>query len=167
MRNIEIKVALSEKGDVVNRLNALGAKYQYTMKQADYYFDIGENKDKLRIIDGREFQLISYQRKEKHGQKDSYYEIKELTAVEKDALLASRKAIKHVEKTRELWLYGNTRIHLDLVEQLGNFLELETVIKDISLKAGKNEFKTVVNGLGIDATNSVAASYSDLVPALA
>ena len=167
MRNIEVKVAISDKQNTLSRLKKMGAAYQGTMKQCDYYFGTGENKEKLRVIDDCEYQLITYRRLEKHGRKDSHYEIEELTAKEKDALLSRRKAITTVEKTRELWLYGNTRIHIDYVEHLGSFLELETVIRDITLKAGEGEFRSVVGWLGIDTKRSVAASYSDLVPAMA
>jgi hypothetical protein len=55
---------------------------------------------------------------------------------------------------------------MDHVEGLGEFLELETVITDISLEEGEQEFYRVVSGLGIDIADSIAASYSDLVPAL-
>jgi predicted adenylyl cyclase CyaB len=167
MRNIEIKIRVSNKNGMISRLEKLGAEFEYTMKQCDYYFEIGEDKTKLRVIDDSEFQLITYQRTEKHGRKDSFYEIKTLSSDEKDSLLKSRKVVKQVEKTRELWLYGNTRIHIDQVETLGDFLELETVIKDISLDSGESEFKAVINGLGINPDESVPASYSDLVPAFA
>jgi len=66
-------------------------------------------------------------------------------------------------KTRKLWLYEHTRIHVDCVEGLGDFLELETVLGEISLEEGEREFSVVVEGLEIDVADSVAASYSDLV----
>jgi predicted adenylyl cyclase CyaB len=137
------------------------------MKQCDYYFTLGADKEKLRVIDDTEYQLITYRRLEKRGRKDSHYDIKVLDVGEKDALLNFRKVIKQVNKTRDLWLYENTRIHVDRVEHLGDFLELETVIRNISLKAGESEFKAVVNRLHIDTASSVPASYSDLVPAFA
>jgi predicted adenylyl cyclase CyaB len=122
--------------------------------------------EKLRTINNCEHQLITYYRTEQQGRKDSVYEISELDEKEKNALIKSRKVIKTVEKTRELWKYGNTRIHIDCVKHLGNFLELETVVKDIPLAIGENEFRTVVDKLKIDLADSVPASYSDLVPAL-
>lgn len=167
MRNFEIKVTLPDKQTVIKRLKIMGAQYQYTMQQCDYYFVIGEGKEKLRVIDDQEYQLIIYRREEKHGRKDSHYDIKELSAEDKDRLLNQRHVIKQVEKTRELWLLNNTRVHIDYVKCLGDFLELETVVRDISVEVGENEFRTVVDKLGIDPARSVAASYSDLVPILA
>jgi len=164
MRNIEIKVTVSDRKAVVDRLLKLGATYQYTMKQSDYYFGVGDTKEKLRVIDDHEYQLITYHRVEKHGQKDSKYDIKMLNAKETKDLLSHRKTLKKIEKKRELWLFDNTRIHIDQVEHLGDFLELETVINGISPKAGEREFWTVVEWLGIDVAHSIAGSYSDLVP---
>jgi len=167
MRNIEIKTRIHDKAAMTDRLEKLGAKFEYTMKQCDYYFGIGADKTKLRIINDNEFQLITYRRQEKHGRKDSFYEIKDLSPDEKDSLLKSRKVVRQVEKTRQLWMYGNTRIHIDQVKSLGDFLELETVTEGISLDSGENEFKAVLNGLNINPDESVPASYSDLVPSFA
>jgi len=140
MRNIEIKVAIIDKQTMMNRIEMLGAEYQHTMKQSDYYFEIGEGKEKLRVIDDCKYELITYQRKEKSGRKDSFYDVKTLSSTEKDTLLLQRKTIKYLEKIRELWLYGNTRIHIDNVKDLGDFLELETVIQGTRLESGEIEF---------------------------
>ncbi|MDR1410128.1 MAG: class IV adenylate cyclase [Oscillospiraceae bacterium] len=167
MRNLEVKVEIQDRGHIIGLLKDIGAEYVRTMKQCDYYFETGANKTKLRIIDGSECQLITYRRIERRGRKDSSYDIVNLNAEEKDLLLQTRKIVKRVEKIRELWMYRKTRIHIDHVEHLGNFLELETVMKDISTKDAKREFKSVVDGLEIDLAGSVAASYSDFVPVFA
>ncbi|MDR1321665.1 MAG: class IV adenylate cyclase [Gracilibacteraceae bacterium] len=163
MRNLEVKVKILNKMGIVNLLKKLGAEHVCTMKQTDYYFCLGANKEKLRTINDCEHQLIIYRRAERQGRKDSEYEISELNEKEKNHLLESRKIIKDVEKIRELWKYGHTRIHIDHVKHLGNFLELETVIKDISLEGGENEFRTIIDKLQINLVDSVPASYSDLV----
>jgi predicted adenylyl cyclase CyaB len=164
MQNIEIKVRIFDKPTLAKRINTSGAEYQYTMTQCDYYFGIGDKKEKLRIINGEEFQLITYERSEKQGRKDSYYKIKELSVDEKESLLREMKPVKTVKKTRELWIIGHTRIHIDHVERLGDFLELETVLTDISPTEGEKEFWEVIEKLNIDAESSVPASYADLMP---
>ena len=167
MRNLEVKVKMEDRDSIVNLLKNMGADYSYTMKQVDYYFEVGESKSKLRVIDDQECQLIEYRRVEQQGRKDSSYEVTVLSPEEKDSLLQEREVKKVVEKTRELWMYKHTRIHLDHVEHLGDYLELETVVKDITPEEAENEFATVVEGLQINLAGSVAASYSDLIPDLA
>ncbi len=62
-----------------------------------------------------------------------------------------------------MWIYKHTRIHLDVVKGLGKFLELETVLKDISKTEGDKEFNNIVSILGIDKQKSIASSYSDIL----
>ena len=165
MRNLEVKIAVTDTKKMLEAIRRLGAVYQHAMRQQDYYFSVGEDKRKLRVIDGKEYQLVTYRRVEKLGRKDSQYTLETLGAQEAEALLAHEPVVRAVEKNRELWMYRNTRIHLDRVEGLGDFLELETVIKDISPKEGEKEFSAVAAWLGINLAGSVAASYSDLIPA--
>ena len=48
-----------------------------------------------------------------------------------------------VEKKRLLYMYDNTRIHLDEVKGLGKFLELETLVLS-GLKDAKNRFNKII-----------------------
>ncbi len=68
-----------------------------------------------------------------------------------------------VEKVREIFIYKNTRIHLDEVKNLGKFLELETVVKNISQDEAKLEFEEVVKLLNLDVKNQIRKSYRDLI----
>ncbi|MNL69377.1 CYTH domain protein [compost metagenome] len=59
---------------------------------------------------------------------------------------------------------GRTRIHLDRVEGLGEFLELEVVLRDgESTDAGMEEARTLMAGLGVAPTQLVAGAYLDLL----
>jgi predicted adenylyl cyclase CyaB len=67
-----------------------------------------------------------------------------------------------VEKKRKLYLYDNTRVHLDEVKNLGKFLELETL-----LVAGKKDatirFDFVKKMLGIENFGQIRKSYRNLM----
>jgi predicted adenylyl cyclase CyaB len=65
-------------------------------------------------------------------------------------------------KTRKLYIYKNTRIHLDEVKNLGNFLELETVVKG-NMKEGKTEFDEIVELLKLDISKQIKSSYRTLL----
>ena len=68
-----------------------------------------------------------------------------------------------VEKQRELWLFGDTRIHLDRVMNLGAFVELETVIRNQTEREAWMEHQFVKEAIGIMERDLIAESYSDLL----
>ena len=160
MLNLEIKIDEIPKWR--EKCRRIGAVFELTMRQVDIYFQTGEVKKKIRIIDDRNVEMIEYERIEKTGRKSSVYTIVKMTKHELEKYLNEHQEICRVEKTRELWRYKHTRIHLDEVKNLGKFLELETAIKDITEDDGKKEFEDVVGKLEIDKNNSIAGSYSDL-----
>jgi predicted adenylyl cyclase CyaB len=163
MLNFEVKTRISNFEEILKKIQNIGAVYKETMSQIDYYFKIGIEKEKIREINHHTMSLISYKRLEKGGRKDSNYDIKTLSLKQKKTLLEHKPLLCLVDKTRQLWMYKNTRIHIDNVVGLGNFMELETVVKDISKNQGLNEFKEVVKKLEIDLEETEPFSYSDLI----
>jgi adenylate cyclase len=133
------------------------------MEQKDTYFKLGENKIKTREIDDSEIQLIKYFRKEVKGKKISSYSVETISSIEKEAFFRRNKTLCEVFKKRELWIYKNTRVHIDKVKGLGKFLELETVLKKVSKKEGDKEFNDLISILGIDKGKSIPLSYSDIL----
>jgi predicted adenylyl cyclase CyaB len=70
-----------------------------------------------------------------------------------------------VEKTRRLLLWRHTRIHLDRVEGLGSFLELETVVQGISREAAEAETRELIGILGLDPQAFLDRPYLELLEA--
>jgi predicted adenylyl cyclase CyaB len=71
-----------------------------------------------------------------------------------------------VRKQRQLFLVGRTRVHLDRVESLGDFLELEVVLREgESTKAGVAEAQALMAQLGIAAGQLIQSAYVDLLRA--
>jgi predicted adenylyl cyclase CyaB len=68
-----------------------------------------------------------------------------------------------VKKERQLWRYKHTRIHLDKVKKLGNFLELETVMKNLSEAKAAGECSEVIDLLNLDRYKKLKFSYSELL----
>lgn len=71
-----------------------------------------------------------------------------------------------VEKTREIFLAGNVRIHLDRVKGLGNFLEFEAVFKTDSPKNRKAEtakVKKLLETFKVPSKSLLKNSYRELV----
>jgi predicted adenylyl cyclase CyaB len=68
-----------------------------------------------------------------------------------------------VDKKRELWVAGHTRIHLDSVKKLGKFLELETVVSNISDELAYKEHKQVIKNLELNKYKKYSQSYGDMI----
>ena len=77
--------------------------------------------------------LIHYRRDDLAGPKRSDYEIAKTEDPESMRAMLSQimGAWVEVEKTRQVWLWENVRIHLDDVKGLGQFVELEAVMEEI------------------------------------
>jgi|GEM_PF-1362141 len=163
MINLELKTRVIDQQDTLRKINELEVFYGGCLDQTDYYLKIGSNKEKIRQINDGEIQLISYHRKEHLGQKNSVYEIKILSVKQKDNLIKENQPVCIVHKIRKFWIYKHTRIHFDYVDNLGYFLELETVITDMPKKLGLKEFSEVTKILNIDLTKTEPHSYSDLI----
>ena len=163
MLNFEIKTKIDNQSEILERIKKIGAVYKEKMNQTDYYFKTGTNKEKIREISDREMYLISYKRTERKGKKDSNYTITTLSLEQKESFLKNNRLLCMVSKARQLWMYKNTRIHIDNVDELGDFVELETVIINISEDQGLEEFNEVISKLKIDLEKTEPYSYSDLI----
>lgn len=167
MKNIELKVSVNDFSALIQKLTALGAKHQGVLHQKDTYFHAKQGRLKLREINDAEFVLVYYERPDKNESKISMYEIVEYdseSAQKMKSILTKTLGIKIiVEKERNLWMYKNTRIHLDKVKGLGNFLELETVVNTTPLAEAEQEHSHVIKSLDLSLYDKQSASYSDML----
>lgn len=169
-RNIEIKASVPDLAPVRSRATAIATAPVAFIEQVDTFFVPGAGGDHNRLK-VREFadgsgELIAYSRPDQKGPKTSTY----LRSPCADASLlvevlsAALPVRGVVSKRRELWLVGRTRIHLDEVEQLGTFVELEVVLADgESTEAGEREAHALLTLLGIPTSALIAGAYVDLL----
>jgi adenylate cyclase class IV len=87
---------------------------------------------KLRVLSADKSELIFYRRADQHGPKESFYLRSPISTPDilRESLSLAYGQAGRVRKHRILFLCGRTRIHLDRVEGLGDFLELEVVLQD-------------------------------------
>jgi predicted adenylyl cyclase CyaB len=171
--NVESKAPCDDLELLASRAAALGARHAGVLEQEDVYFRAGEGRLKLRqtaerLPDGRtlrQAELIRYARPDRPGARVSEYERTPVEhAQDVRAALATELGVRGVvRKRRELWLIHATRIHLDRVEGLGGFVEIETVAQDEVDDDTRAEHDRVTAALGIDAGATLAASYIDLL----
>lgn len=169
-RNIEIKARLASLQDTEKLARALSDGEVTVLEQEDVFFADAEGRLKLRIFPDQHGELIHYHRPDQDGPKTSSYLITPTAdpAGLREALSRAYGVRAVVKKRRRLYLVGRTRIHLDLVEGLGEFLELEVVLaEDESLQDGQREAEGLMEQLDITAHQLVADAYVDLLERIA
>jgi homotetrameric cytidine deaminase len=166
MRNIELKARDPRPGRTLELALALGAQDRGEIAQRDTYFERTGGRLKLREQDPGETELIQYRRDDAEEARESEYRrvpVAEAAAL-REALDAALGTLVVVEKRRRLLLWEGVRIHLDEVEGLGSFVELEAVAAPGSgLVAEHAKVERLRGELELADEAMVAQSYSDLL----
>lgn len=166
MENVEIKARCRDLDATARAAAAAGAILDSTYNQTDTYFNVSTGRLKLRQQDGSPDELIFYRRADENSPKVSRYDRIPIMPDQKlDSILAQALGIKTVvRKRRQLWRLDNVRIHLDEVEGLGSFVELEVQVTPGRDLAGCHaQAATLMEALGIRSEDLLAGSYSDLM----
>lgn len=170
-RNIEIKARAREFEQLRERAAELATDAPLFYRQQDFFYDVPRGRLKLRRFeDGTPAELIFYQRDDQDGPKASYYTRSPVTNADAmHALLATALTTRGiVTKERHVYLAGRTRIYLDRVDGLGDFVELEVVLgPDDDEDGGHAEAHAVFAKLGVPSDDLVAVAYVDLLNAQA
>jgi len=138
------------------------------IQQEDTFFVIPEGRLKLRVLSAYHAQLVWYARADDTGPKRSDYQIYETHAPDtlKTTLSLALGVRGVVRKTRYLYMAGQTRIHLDDVEELGTFMELEVVMqKGQSDAEGQIIAEELMEKLGIESGDLLNVAYMDMIDA--
>ncbi len=168
-RNIEIKASVDDVAAVTARAATLADSGPTEIFQDDTFFACPNGRMKLRAFSAEKGELIFYQRPDQTGPKESFYVIAPTSCPDelRDALARGYGVIGRVRKRRTLFLAGRTRIHLDRVEGLGDFLELEVVLaENESAEAGRAVAQDLLQKLGVGTEQLVARAYVDLLAQL-
>jgi predicted adenylyl cyclase CyaB len=165
--NIEIKAKIDEFESIRFKLANLKPEI---FKQKDFFINSNEGRLKFRQYENYKSQLIYYERDEQNYLMPSQFKI--YTYPDK---IKSRLALKKfknnyglkgvVKKTREYYRDGNVRIHLDDVQNLGKFIEIEVVVDsntniENAKKIAENYFHKI---LAIPIKQTISSSYIELI----
>jgi predicted adenylyl cyclase CyaB len=164
--NIEIKAKVRNFADLRRRAEDLSDTSMEVIPQEDTFFNTPHGRLKLRQLAPDRGQLVYYERSDSAGPKRSDYLIAETPdpASLKAALTAALGVRGVVRKTRFLYLVGQTRVHLDDVEGLGHFMELEVVMRPGQTdQEGQAIADDLMVKLGIEPTDLLEGAYMDLM----
>jgi adenylate cyclase class 2 len=166
MKNLEVKAVAASLPRLRATLRTLCARHEPTpLDQVDRYFEVPHGRLKLRQRKGRRTaELLFYVRPDARRARASEYQ--KLAVADAPGMLrllgSMFPAGPCVRKRRELWWYGEARVHLDRVARLGAFVEIEVPFTRNATEA-RRIMTLLKTRLGITPGDVVAGSYADLM----
>ncbi|NJD58522.1 MAG: adenylate cyclase [Anaerolineales bacterium] len=164
--NIEIKALVSDFEALRHKAEKISDSPVQVIPQEDTFFSCPHGRLKLRELGPACGQLVYYLRQDMAGPKHSEYQISNTTdpAGLKQILAQAFGVLGVVTKVRYLYLAGQTRIHLDDVQGLGKFVELEVVLQPGQSDAeGQAIADDLMSKLGIQEADLIEGAYMDLI----
>lgn len=166
--NVEIKARIPSVQALLPRAQSLADEDEHPqlIHQDDTFFQVPHGRLKLRVFADGAAELIHYHRPDAQGPKLSEYLITAVADPDslRDVLERACGVIGRVVKHRVLVLVGQTRIHLDQVEGLGDFLELEVVLRPGQTEAeGTQVAQDLLAALGVPPEALISGAYLDLL----
>jgi predicted adenylyl cyclase CyaB len=164
--NVEIKARVSNPLRLQTLAQALSDDAGTLLQQDDTFFHTPQGRLKLRTLAPTHGELIYYERADAAGPRPSRYEVAPTsTPAALLATLAAALGVRGVvRKQRRLYLLGQTRVHIDAVEGLGTFVELEWGMQPGQTHAdGVRAVAELMQRLEITEAELIAGAYIDLL----
>lgn len=164
MHNVELKLELRDPTLARTILRTLGATHVATMQQKDTYFRVPSGRLKKRECPDEPTEYIFYDRSNASRPRMSHFTI----YTENEALtrfgITPLPVWVIVEKSRDLFLRGNVRVHIDHVTNLGDFLEFEALVSpEFHVAKCHEAIAELRAALAPVLGEPVSVSYSDLI----
>jgi predicted adenylyl cyclase CyaB len=164
--NVEIKARIEDVATFEPRVAAIADGPPETIHQCDIFFTTTRGRLKLREFPDGSGELIHYERPDTPGPATSSYLVAGTDEVEPlKGLLTRALGVRGVvRKRRRLYMRGRTRIHVDRVEGLGHFVELEVQLGQAQTPAaGRAIAEELMERLGVEQLHLVEVAYIDLL----
>lgn len=165
-RNVEIKARVREPDALRVRVEAQADGPGEILDQEDVFFHAPRGRVKLRTFPDGSGELIAYDRSDDVGPSLSSFRIYQTKNPDGlKSFLSDVLGIRGtVRKRRQLYRIGQTRVHLDDVEGLGAFIELEVVMDDEqSREDGSRIASGILTELGVSDEDRISCAYIDLL----
>lgn len=165
-RNVEIKARAAAPDAIRARAERLSGGPPTVLRQDDTFFHCRDGRLKLRELSDSEAELIYYDRPDTLEPVECRYTVCPCAEpnLYREALSGALGVRGRVRKLRSVYLVGNTRIHVDEVEGLGTFVELEVVLTAGQSRAeGEETARELMRALGIEARDLLETAYIDLL----
>lgn len=165
-KNIEIKAKSNNQDEIREILISRNADFKGVDHQIDTYFKV--NFGRLKLREGNiENRLVWYQRENQAGPKQSEFNTFDSAPGSslKETLTKALGILAIVDKKREIYYIDNIKFHIDSVEGLGTFVEIEA--NDAGGKIGQEKLleqcQFFLGLFKIKKEDLIPVSYSDLL----
>ncbi len=165
-KNIEIKAQIKNLTKLLTLAKKISDSGEIIINQKDIFYNAPKGRLKLRIFSPQKGELIYYERNNMKGPKESNYFITTINnpSTLNDTLSLALGVKGVVQKQRRLFLIGQTRLHIDDVEKLGQYMELEVVLQeDQTNEEGEYIAKDLIKKLQISDKDLIDKAYIDLI----
>ncbi|KAH9496412.1 hypothetical protein Btru_012574 [Bulinus truncatus] len=169
-RNVEIKARVGDMSGLIEKASSLAKDDGTLIEQEDTFFNVAHGRLKLRTSAvnsaAQPAVLIHYDRPDQQGPKLSSYDMVQVDDADKmKSVLTAAVGVKGtVKKSRHLILLDQTRIHIDDVEGLGHFMELEVVLRDDqSEQDGQLIAQNIMDSLEVKKDDLLDCAYMDMI----
>ncbi len=164
--NIEFKARCSDPDRIRQILTSRNADFKGIDHQIDTYFNVAEGRLKLRQ-GNIENHLIYYQREDVAGAKQSNVVLHPVQKGDslREILSTSLGVLAVVDKKREIYFIDNVKFHIDQVEGLGSFVEVEAIDNEGTIEPEKlkEQCDSYQDLFQIQEEDMLAISYSDMI----
>ena len=169
-QTVEIKARCKDQKAMQARIENLGAVLVSNENQRDTFFRLPKDKSGMRLKlreAANDKLLIGYSRPDTAGPKNCLVDLYEYSEAEKllAVLTSTLGVLLEVKKIRKVYRLGRAKIHLDQVENLGDFVEIEILgqrdrdtPKDLKAECDK-----LIEKLEIATDSLVECAYADLL----
>ena len=161
---IEFKARCADHERIRNILKKKNARFVGEDHQIDSYFRVPYGRLKLR--EGEiENALVFYSRPDQAGPKQSDVALAKVPGKSelRSVLAKALGLLVAVDKRREIYFVGNVKIHLDRVEGLGEFVEVEAIGSANEVGSLREHCERFLSELGIKQEDLQEGSYSDML----
>lgn len=165
-RNVEIKARVRNLASLRSRVESMADGPAEVFEQEDTFFHCPRGRLKLRTFSDGCGELISYLREDTAAPRESRFVRSPIDDPGSlaEALTDTLGVLGVVRKRRTLYRIGQTRVHLDEVDRLGTFIELEVVLgADQSAEQGGAIARSLMTDLGISCNDLIPHAYLDLL----
>ena len=164
--NVEIKARVRDIARFRRLAESITDVPAQVIPQRDVFFCTATGRLKLRVLARDRAYLVYYERADMSGPKRSNYYVSDVPdPVSMEHILSAALGIRgEVRKVRTLYMVGNTRIHLDEVETLGLYMELEAVLgTEQTEQEGQEVVAILMEQLGVREEDLIDVAYIDLL----